>query len=83
LPYGRQNALTLDGVIAYDPMGGSGAFSVIGFQGATAGMGDTENARLDNSFKYTVNVGRSVPRLLPSLVRTATVHEMSSKDRSA
>src|ERR1700730_7966548 len=57
LTYGRQNALTLDGVIAYDPMGGSGAFSVIGFQGATAGMGDTENARLDNSFKYTVNVG--------------------------
>ena len=57
LTYGRQNALTLDGVIAYDPMGGSGAFSVIGFQGATAGMGDTENARLDNSFKYTVHVG--------------------------
>jgi predicted porin len=57
LTYGRQNALTLDGVIAYDPMGASGAFSVIGFQGATAGGGDTENARLDNSFKYTVNLG--------------------------
>ena len=57
LTYGRQNSLTLDGVLAYDPMGGSGAFSVIGFQGATAGMGDTENARLDNSLKYTVKVG--------------------------
>jgi len=57
LTYGRQNALTLDGVIAYDPMGASGAFSVIGFQGATAGGGDTENARLDNSLKYTVNLG--------------------------
>lgn len=57
LTYGRQNSLTLDGVIAYDPMSASGAFSVIGFQGATAGMGDTENARLDNSFKYLVNVG--------------------------
>lgn len=57
LTYGRQNSLTLDGVIAYDPMSGSGAFSVIGFQGATAGMGDTENARLDNSFKYAVNIG--------------------------
>jgi len=57
LTYGRQNALTLDGVIAYDPMGASGAFSVVGFQGATAGGGDTENARLDNSLKYTVNLG--------------------------
>src|ERR1700733_361779 len=57
LTYGRQNALTLDGVIAYDPMGGSGAFSVIGFQGATAGGGDTENARLDNSLKYLVQIG--------------------------
>jgi predicted porin len=57
LTYGRQNTLTLDGVIAYDPMGGSGAFSVIGFQGATAGGGDTENARLDNSLKYLVQIG--------------------------
>jgi predicted porin len=57
LTYGRQNSLTLDGVIAYDPMSASGAFSVIGFQGATAGGGDTENARLDNSLKYTVNLG--------------------------
>jgi predicted porin len=57
LTYGRQNSLTLDGVIAYDPMGASGAFSLIGFQGATAGGGDTENARLDNSLKYTVNLG--------------------------
>jgi predicted porin len=57
LTYGRQNSLTLDGVTAYDPMSGSGAFSVIGFQGTTAGMGDTENARLDNSIKYLVNIG--------------------------
>src|SRR5580658_11181392 len=57
LTYGRQNSLTLDGVIAYDPMGGSGAFSLIGFQGATAGGGDTENARLDNSLKYIVQIG--------------------------
>lgn len=57
LTYGRQNSLTLDGVIAYDPMSASGAFSLIGFQGATAGMGDTEDARLDNSLKYLVNIG--------------------------
>jgi predicted porin/cell division protein FtsB len=56
ITFGRQNSLTLDGVIAYDPMSASGAFSVIGFQGTTAGMGDTENARLDNSLKYTVNL---------------------------
>jgi hypothetical protein len=57
LTYGRQNSLTLDGVLVYDPMGASGAFSLIGFQGATAGMGDTGDARLDNSLKYTVSIG--------------------------
>src|SRR6202140_1690330 len=57
LTYGRQNSLTLDGVIATDPMSASGAFSVIGFQGAHAGGGDTENRRLDHSLKYTVNLG--------------------------
>jgi predicted porin len=57
LTYGRQNALTSDGVVSYDPMSNSGAFSLIGFQGATGGAGDTENRILDNSFKYAVNVG--------------------------
>jgi predicted porin len=57
LTYGRQSALTSDGVAAYDPMGNSGAFSLIGFQGATGGAGDTENRIYDNSFKYTVNIG--------------------------
>jgi predicted porin len=55
--YGRQNALTSDGVINYDPMSNSGAFSLIGFQGATGGAGDTEDRIFDNSFKYAVNVG--------------------------
>jgi predicted porin len=57
LTYGRQNALTSDGVVNYDPMSNSGAFSLIGFQGATGGAGDTENRIFDNSFKYAVNVG--------------------------
>jgi predicted porin len=57
LTYGRQNALTSDGVINYDPMSNSGAFSLIGFQGATGGAGDTEDRIFDNSFKYAVNVG--------------------------
>jgi len=57
LTYGRQNALTSDGVANYDPMNNSGAFSLIGFQGATGGAGDTEDRIFDNSFKYAVNVG--------------------------
>jgi predicted porin len=57
LTYGRQSALTSDGVVAYDPMSSSAAFSLIGFQGATGGAGDTENRIFDNSFKYAVNVG--------------------------
>jgi len=57
LTYGRQSALTSDGVVNYDPMGNSGAFSLIGFQGATGGAGDTENRIFDNSLKYMVNVG--------------------------
>ena len=52
LTLGRQNTLLLDNILAYDPMGGSYAFSVIGLSGTTAGMGDTEDARLDNSVKY-------------------------------
>jgi predicted porin len=55
---GRQNSLTLDGVNAYDPMGGSYAFSVIGFSGTTAGVGDTEDARYSTSVKYRVDYGQ-------------------------
>jgi predicted porin len=57
LTYGRQNALTSDGVVNYDPLASSGAFSVIGFQGLTGGAGDTEERIYDNSIKYTVGVG--------------------------
>jgi len=57
ITFGRQNSLTLDGVIAYDPQGASNAFSVIGYQGSTAGTGDTEDSRLDNSLKYYLNFG--------------------------
>ena len=52
LTLGRQNTLLLDNILAYDPMSGSYAFSVIGLSGLTAGMGDTQDARLDNSVKY-------------------------------
>jgi predicted porin len=52
----RQNSLTLDGVLAYDPMGGSYAFSPIGWQGTTCGVGDTEDCRYSTAVKYRVNV---------------------------
>jgi len=54
---GRQYALTSDGVINYDPLSSSGAFSAIGFFGASAGVGDTEQRIWDNAIKYTVGVG--------------------------
>ena len=74
LTFGRQNALTLDGVIAYDPMGGSGAFSVIGYQGTTAGGGATEDARFDNSVKYRVSWGS---------LRTSALYKFGASGSSA
>jgi predicted porin len=57
LTVGRQNGLLLDNVLKYDPLGGSYAFSVIGYSGAAAGSGDTQDARLDNSVKYFNQMG--------------------------
>jgi predicted porin len=57
LTFGRQNALENDAVVAYDPMGASYAFSLIGYSGKTAGAGDTEDARWTTAIKYRVNVG--------------------------
>ena len=51
---GRINSLTLDGVNSYDPMGGSYAYSVIGWSGTTAGVGDTEDARFNTAVRYRV-----------------------------
>ena len=62
-PYGtvtvfRQNSLTLDAVFAYDPMSASYAFSPIGWQGTTCGVGDTEDCRFSTSVKYHVDIGQ-------------------------
>jgi predicted porin len=57
LTFGRQNSLELDGVNAYDPMGGSYAFSVIGWQGTAVGGGDTEDARVSTAIKYRADIG--------------------------
>jgi predicted porin len=51
----RQNALTRDGVVDYDPMGSSLAFSPI--QGMTGGVGNTEDTKYSTSLKYRVNLG--------------------------
>lgn len=55
---GRQNSLTLDGVIAYDPQGASYAFSPIGYSGVTSGVGDTEDAKFTTSLKYKIQLGQ-------------------------
>jgi predicted porin len=55
LTFMRQTTLMLDGVRAYDPMAGSYAFSLVGFFGATAGGGVTEDARNTTTVKYRIN----------------------------
>jgi predicted porin len=54
---GRQSALTSDLIVNYDPLSGSNSWSVITFQGANGGGGDTENRILDNSYEYRIGVG--------------------------
>jgi predicted porin len=53
LTIGRHVTLLGDNIVKYDPMNGSYAFSVIGYSGLTAGGGNTEDVRLDDSIKYT------------------------------
>jgi predicted porin len=52
LTLGRQRALGTDAMLAYDPAGGSYAFSYIGYNGTMAGGGDTEDTRWDDAIKY-------------------------------
>jgi predicted porin len=53
---GRVYDLSLDGINAYDPMGGSYAFSPLGYSGSYAGFGDTEGARANTALKYRVEI---------------------------
>ena len=57
LTMGRQSALSSDLIVNYDPLSGANSWSVITFQGANGGGGDTENRIYDNSLEYRVNVG--------------------------
>ena len=52
LTIGRHVTLFGDNTTKYDPMNGSYAFSIIGYSGLTAGMGDTQDVRFDDSVKY-------------------------------
>jgi predicted porin len=55
--FGRHVTLLADGIAKYDPMGAAQAFSLIGYSGTTAGGGDTEDRRLDQSLKYYAKYG--------------------------
>ncbi len=58
LKVGRQLSLMFDGVIAYDPMGGSYALSPLGWSGFfAAGVGSTETSRWDEAVKYIFQYG--------------------------
>jgi predicted porin len=57
LTFGRQRALGTDAMLAYDPAGGSYAFSYIGYNGTMAGGGDTEDSRWDDAAKYRLAYG--------------------------
>ena len=57
LTFGRTNTPLLDAVNAYDPMGGSYGFSLIGNSGLTCGDGDTETCRWTTAIKYRLNIG--------------------------
>jgi predicted porin len=50
--FGRQLALMAEGILKYDPLAASQAFSVIGYSGVAAGGGDTQDRRLDQLLKY-------------------------------
>jgi predicted porin len=55
--FGRQNSVLADGIAKYDPNYASQAFSLIGLSGTTAGGGDTQDRRMDETLKYVANFG--------------------------
>jgi hypothetical protein len=55
LTVGRETTFSNDAIFAYDPMGGSYAFSLIGNSSTyVSGVGDTETSRYNTSVKYQV-----------------------------
>jgi predicted porin len=56
LHIGRNNAVVVDMLGAYDPLSSYG-FSLFGYLGTLAGQGSAETARVDTSIKYSNNFG--------------------------
>jgi predicted porin len=54
ITFGRQNSVLADDEAKYDPQAVSQAFSVVGLSGTSAGGGDTQDRRFDESVKYEV-----------------------------
>ena len=52
---GRMNSLSFDTQSKYDPLGGSAAFSLIGFSNSFPGFGDTETVRPNTAFAYRLS----------------------------
>jgi predicted porin len=57
LTLGRNTGILHDLIAVYDPQNNSYAFSPVGNSGTAAGVGDTEDRRLDDSAKYDVRIG--------------------------
>lgn len=57
LTFGRQTTVLADNVTGYDPQGSAYAFSPIEWSGTVQGGGATEDARYDDSMKYSVAYG--------------------------
>ena len=73
------NTLSLDAINSYDPMGGSYAFSPLGFSGSFAGFGDTEAARAN--FGGLILDGHSVPFFLGANFRVAGLVQWGGYDQ--
>ncbi len=56
LTWGRVNALSLDILSAYDPLGAPNAFDPLGFFGSYAGFGNTEATRSNTALTYRLAI---------------------------
>ena len=58
LTFGRHKTFSNDMIGVYDPAGGAYNYSPIGFSGTpVAGMGFTDDGRIDNTLKYKIEYG--------------------------
>lgn len=58
--FGRNYSVGNEVLLAYDPMEGSGTFSLFGYSGSYAAGGFTEDLRLDSSIKYLIKTDLGV-----------------------